>query len=57
MALAPSALAWRLLADACEALGESPLAARHRDEGLRHATAASLGETPGLRRLQGVLER
>ncbi len=57
VALAPSALAWRLLADACEALGESQLAARHRDEGLRHATAASLGETVGVRRLQGVLER
>ena len=57
VALAPSALAWRLLAEACEALGETRLAERHRDEGLRHATAASLGEAPGLRRLQGVLER
>lgn len=56
VALAPSALAWRLLADACEALGETALAERHRQEGLRYATAGSLGESIEVRRLSGVVE-
>lgn len=56
VALAPGALACRLLADACEALGETALAERHRHAGLRHATANSLGDSAGVPRLGGVVE-
>lgn len=39
--LAPTALTWRLLAETCEAMGETAQAARARAAGLAHATAGA----------------
>jgi len=46
--LAPSPLVWRLLADACDELGDTRLAQQYRQRGLEHATAAALGRTAAL---------
>lgn len=54
--LAPSPLVWRLLADACDELGDTRLAQQYRQRGLEHATAAALGREPPLLQLGGVLD-